>query len=120
GGNDGIAAGDELPSDLGRSSHHEAGREKPVLAEVAVVRNMTNVVELAPGTDMRRRQGRTIDGAIAADFHSIPDFDVAQMRDLARLAVRIHGIAESIAADTGMRMKFAIFADLAGGADKHL
>src|SRR3979490_2173862 len=92
GGNDGIAARDELPSDLGRSSHHEASREKAVLAKVAVVRNMANVVQLGPGTNMSRGQGRTIDGAVAADFHAIADDDVAEMRDLARFAVGIHGI----------------------------
>src|SRR6202042_209168 len=42
----GVASGDELPPDLGRASHHEAGGEEAVLAQIAVVRNMTNVVQL--------------------------------------------------------------------------
>src|SRR5258708_31789492 len=42
----GIAAGNELPAYLGRAAHHETGGEESVLAEVAVVRNMTNVVQL--------------------------------------------------------------------------
>src|SRR6202035_885060 len=57
GGNDAIAARDERPSDLGRPSHHETRREKSVLSQVAVVRNMTNVVELGPGSNVSRRQG---------------------------------------------------------------
>src|ERR1700729_1866737 len=76
GGDDGIAARDELPSDLGRSSHHEARREKAVLSKVAVVRNMTDVVQLGPGSNMSRRQSCAIDRAVAADFHAVADFDV--------------------------------------------
>src|ERR1700733_10495835 len=120
GGDDGIAARDELPSDLGRSSHHEARREKAILSKVAVVRNMTNVVQLGPGSNMSRRQSCAIDRAVAADFHAVADFDVAQMRNLSRPAVGIHRIAKAVAADTGARMNLAIFAEPAGPTNKNM
>src|SRR5450631_37498 len=119
-GNDGITARDELASDLGRSAHHEARREKAVLAKIAVVRNVTDIVQLGPGSNMSRGQRRAIDSTVAADFHPVPDLDIAQMRDLPRLAVSIDGVAKTIAADTGMRMNLAIFADLASGTYKNM
>ena len=70
---DGIAAGDELPADLRRASHHEAGREKAVLAQVADVRNMTNIVQFGDGTDVGGCQRGAVDGAIAADFDTVAD-----------------------------------------------
>jgi hypothetical protein len=120
GGNDGIAARDELPADLRRSAHHEARREKAVLAKIAIVCNMTDVVQLGPGSNMSRGQGCAIDRAVAADFHAIADFDVAQMRNLSRPAVGIHRVAKAIAADTGVRMNLTIFADLARRTHKNM
>src|ERR1700682_3277678 len=104
----GIAAGDELAADLRRASHHETGGEEAVLTEVAVVRNMTNIIQFGSGPDVGGRQRGAVDGAIAADFDSVADDDVAEVRDFSRPAVRIHGVAEAVAADAGMRMYLAV------------
>src|ERR1035441_1097988 len=114
------AAGDELPADLGRASHHEAGRIKAVLPQVAVVRDVANVVELGARTDMSGGERRTVDGAIAADFHAIADPDVAEVGNLARRAVGLDRIAETVAAYGSMRMNFAIPAYFACRADEHM
>ena len=119
-GHHGIAAGDELPADLRGSPHHEAGREEAVLAQVAVVRNMTNIIQLGAGSDVGRRQRGAVDCAIAADLDSIADDDVAQVRDFSRPPVRIHGVAEAIAADAGMRMYLTVIADPATGTDEDM
>src|ERR1700676_5532293 len=89
---DGIAAGDELPADLRRTSHHENGGEEAVLAEVAVVRNMTNIIQLSSGPDVGGRQRGAVDGAIAADFDSVADDDVAEVRDFSSATGRIHRV----------------------------
>src|SRR5882757_8464363 len=52
GGNDAIAAGDELPADLRRSAHHDARREKVVLAKVSVVCITEDIVQLTTGSNM--------------------------------------------------------------------
>src|SRR5271170_1431521 len=117
---DGVAAGDELPADLGRPPHHESGGVEAVLAKVAVVRDMTDVVELGPGSDVRRSQFRAVDRAIAADFHRVADHYIAEVRDLSGPAVRINDVAEAIAPDTGVRMHLAVLADVAIGADENL
>src|ERR1700730_460023 len=91
-GHDGISAGDELPADLRRAPHHETGREESVLAQVAVVRNMTSIVQFGPGSDVGGCQRGAVDGAITADFDSVADFYVAEVRDFSRPAVRIHGV----------------------------
>ena len=85
-GHDGIAARDELPADLRRSAHHETGGKETVLAQIAVVRNMTNVVELGARTDVSRGQCCAVDRAIAADFHAVADLNIAEVRDLSRPA----------------------------------
>src|SRR5450631_4718798 len=92
------AAGDELPADLGRASHHEAGRITAFLPQVAVVRDVANVVELGARTDMSGGERRTVDGAIAADFNAIADPDVTEVGNLARRAVGLDRIAEAVAA----------------------
>src|SRR5258708_18781780 len=119
-GHHGISAGNELPSNLGRASHHEAGREEAIFAEIAVMRDMTNVFQFGARANVRRGQGCPVDGTVAANVHSIADDDIAQVRDLARLAGGIEGIAETVAADAGVRMNLAILAELAAAADKHL
>src|SRR6202011_4835642 len=105
---------------LGGPPHHESCREKTVLAEIAVMRDVAYVVELGTGSNMRRGQGCAIDRAVAADFDPIADLHIPQVRDLARPSVRIHGVAKAIAADTGMRVNLAIVTNLAGGTDKNM
>ena len=49
-----------------------------------------------------------------------PMIDIAEMRDFARLAVCVHRVAEAVAADAGVRMNFAVLAQLAGGTQKNV
>src|ERR1700677_686137 len=106
-----MAAGHESAADPGRSAHHEACGIEAVLAEVAVVRDMADVVQLRPGTDVRRRQRRTVDRAVAADFPIVGDHDIAEMRNLAGAAIGAGSIAKSVATDGGMGMNFAVLTD---------
>src|SRR5271165_3940819 len=117
---DRIAAGHEVAADFGRSAHHETRGVKTVLAQIAVVRNVANIVELRARADIGRGERRAVDRAVSADLDRIADLHVAEVRDLARLAVRIHGIAESVAADRRMRMDLAILTDLAARAYEHM
>ena len=65
-------------------------------------------------------QGGPVDGAIAADFDSVADFDVAEVRYFPRPAVGVYGIAEAVAADAGMRVYLALIADPAAGAHENM
>src|ERR1700677_3668703 len=115
-----MAAGHESAADPGRSAHHEACGIEAVLAEVAVVRDMADVVQLGPGTDVRGSQRRTVDRAVAADFHIVADHDIAEVRNLAGAAVGAGSVAKSVAADGRMGMNFAILTDSATGTDENL
>ncbi len=84
------------------------------------MRNVTNVIQLGPGSDVGGCQRGAVDGAITADFDSVADLNIAQVRDFSRLAVGIHGVAEAVAADAGMRMYFAVITDLAAGAHENM
>src|SRR6266850_1314927 len=119
-GHHGIAAADELPADLRGSPHHEAGREEAVLAQVAVVRNVADIVQLGAGADVGGRERGAVDGAVAADFDPVADYHIAEVRDFSRPAVRVHGIAEAVAADAGMRMYLTLVADPAPGTDEDM
>ena len=83
-----VAAGHEATADRRRSRHHEAGRVEAVLAQVAVVRDVADVVDLGARADVRGRERRAVDRAIAADLHLVADADVAQVRELLRPAAR--------------------------------
>src|SRR6202034_3272992 len=98
----------------------EAGREETVFTEVAIVCNMTNVIQLGAGSNVRGCQRGAVDGAIAADFDSVADIDIAEMRDLPRAPVGSDGIAETIAADAGVGMDLAIIADPAAGTHENM
>jgi hypothetical protein len=89
-------------------------------AVVAVVRNMADIIQLGAGSDVGRCQRGAVDGAIAADFDPVADYHIAEVRDFSRPAVRIHGVAEAIAADAGMRMYLAVIADPAAGTDEDM
>src|SRR5271170_1721309 len=119
-GHDSTAAGDELTADLGGSSHHEACGVETIFSKITVVRDVANVVELRAGTDMGRGKRRAIDGTVAADLDSIADLDVAQMRDLFRLALGVDGIAETVTANGRVRMNLAIAADFACRPHEHM
>src|SRR5271168_2125383 len=119
-GNHRVAAGDELASDFGRASHHESRRIEAVFDEIAVVRDVTDVVQLGTRPDVRRGQLGAVDRAVAADFHRIADDYIAQVVDFSRPSIRIHRVAEAIAADAGVRMNLAVLADPAVSADKYV
>src|SRR5271166_6113393 len=120
GGDDRIAAGHEIAADLGRSAHHETGGEETVFAQIAVVRNVANVVELRARANIRRGQRRAIDRAISADLDRISDLHVSEVRDLARRTVRLQAVPEAVAADRRMRMDLAVIADLAARPHEYL
>src|SRR5258708_13157136 len=69
---------------------------------------------------MMRGKGGAFDRAVAPVSHAVADFDVAKMRNLSRPAVGIHRIAKAVAADTGVRMNLAIFADFARRTHKNM
>src|ERR1700758_289591 len=81
---------------------------------------MADVVQLGPGANVRRGQGRAVDGAVAADLHVVAYHDVPQVRNLAGAPVGAGSIPKSVAAHGGMRMNFAIIADPAAGPDEDL
>src|ERR1700733_1472396 len=119
-GDDRVAAGHELAADLRRAAHHESRREEAVLAQIAVMRDVADVVQLRAGANVRRGQGRSINRAIAADLDAVADDDIAEMRDFARLARGIHRITKPVAANAGVRMNLAIIADLASRPHEHV
>src|SRR5580658_10288731 len=89
-----------------------------VLAEIAVVRDMTDVVELRPGPDAGRGERGAIDRAVAANLHLIADLHIAELRDLVRLSRAVLDVAETVGADGGMWMDLARVADLARRTDE--
>src|SRR6267142_1277303 len=119
-GDNGSAARDELPPNLGGAARHEARRVEPVLAQVAVVGDMANIVEFGARTNVRGGERGTVHGAVASDFDIIVNLDVAEMTDFSRAPVGAYGIAEAVAADGGVRMNLAILADLAVESHEHL
>ena len=108
---DRVAAGHEPLTDRGRARHHEAGGVEAVLAEIAVVGDVADVVDLRAGADVGRGQGATVDRAVAADLDGIADRDDAKVRNLLRAAAGADRVAEAVAADGGVRMDLAVFAD---------
>src|SRR5580704_3832692 len=81
---------------------------------------MADIIELGPGPDVGRGQLRAVDRTVAADLHRIANHYVAEVGDFSRPAIGINRVAESIAADAGVRMNLAVLANPAVGADKNM
>src|ERR1700736_5002784 len=116
----GVATGYEVATDRRYPGHNEAGGVEAVLAEIAVVRDMTDVVELCAGADVWRGESAAIDRAVAADFHLVANFHDAELRDLSWSSRCVLRVAKPIGADGGVRVDLAGLADFAGCADEHV
>src|SRR5579859_2750770 len=76
-----------------------------VLAELAVVADMNQVVDLRAATNARRLQRAAIDGCVCPDLHVIADFKFADLRKfLVPPALGIANIPKSVAAENRTRM----------------
>src|ERR1700737_4310615 len=54
----------ELPADLGGAARHETGRVETVLSKIAVVRNVTDIVQLGTGSNVRGGERSAIEGNV--------------------------------------------------------
>ena len=92
-----------LDSDAARESRLRG--DDDVLADLAVVADVDEVVYLRPATDARGFERAAVDSCIGADFDIILDNELADLREffVAPLC-RITDIAEAVAAEDRARM----------------
>src|SRR3990170_2794577 len=69
--------------DAARPRDPYLGHEDHVLAQLTVVPDLHQIVDLAPPADHRVAQGPAIDGRVGPDFHVIADAQPAHLGDLA-------------------------------------
>ena len=85
--------------------------EDAIVADLHVVRNLHQVINLRALADDRRAERATIHGHIRADFDVVADDHIADLRHLAMNGAVKH-VTKSIRADDRARMDANSFADL--------
>src|SRR5215467_6652197 len=107
-----------------------------MLADLDVVADLHQVVDLRASADDGSAQHRAVDRGVGADVHVVLDHDDADLRDLA-MPGAIEDVAESVATDDGAGlnvhaaaepdalaqhdpwMEHRVFTDLDAGSDVH-
>ena len=77
----GLAAGHDPVADLGGSRHDETGGEQAVPADLDVMGDVAEIVELGAGTDPGFAVGRSIDATACPDRDPILDHHFAELGD---------------------------------------
>src|SRR5690606_21377919 len=110
---DADAAGDHTPPpDLRAAGDARPRRHRGVRADMHVVRNLHEVVDLHAVLDDGVLDGAAVDGRVRTDLDVVADQDAAELRHLDPAAVReILGEAEAVRADHGAGMHDAAAPD---------
>ena len=95
------------------------GRRDGVLADLHVVADLDQVVELHAAADDRRVGFGAVDAGVGADFDVVLDDDVAQLGDLVESAFGIGHESESVGTDHGPGVEDAVRPDGATFVDLH-
>ena len=74
------------------------GHQDHVLADVAVVPDLDQVVDLGAAPHHRVAEGGAVDGGIGPDLHVVLDAEPADLRDLA-VHASVEGVAEAVGAE---------------------
>src|SRR5439155_890204 len=113
-----LAGEHDTPADPARPGDPHLGDDDRVLADLDVVTDLHEVVDLGPAADDRLPQGGTVDGRVGADLDVVLDHHGADLRDLpVRFAVE--GVAEAVGADHRARVDHDALAEPHPGADGH-
>src|SRR2546425_5743212 len=91
---------DHTPLEPGRAGNSDLGHDDAMLADLHVVADLDEIVDLGAAPDHRLPQHRTIDGRVGADLHVVLDHHRSQLGDLA-VAVAVPGITEPLVAHDG-------------------
>src|SRR6185437_3262875 len=75
-----------------------------MLSDMAVVRDLYEIVDLGPLDDSRRSGLSTVDARVGADLDVVAELHVADLRDLAKRAVD-EDVTESVASDDRSRLQ---------------
>ena len=94
------------------------GHQDDILADLAVVRHLHEVVDLAPAPDHGDAEGGAVDRGVRADLHVVLDPHPAHLGDLA-VGAPVEGIAEAVGAQHRAGVDDDAVADLHPVAHDH-
>ena len=83
----GLAGHHDVVAGLAAPGDPHLPAEQVVAADLVVVADHDQIVDLGPFADPGGLEGRAVDRAVRADFHVVADLDLAGVRDLDVLAV---------------------------------
>src|SRR5581483_7514702 len=84
-------------ADAGRAGDADLGYQDHVLAHVAVVPDLHQVVDLGAAADDRLAEGRAVDRAVGPDLDVVLDAEASHLRDLP-VGPTVEGVAEAVGA----------------------
>ena len=109
---------DHTAPDPARARDADLGDDDRVLADLDVVRDLHEVVDLGAAPHDRVAEHRAIDRRVGADLHVVLDEDPAHLRDLA-VRLPVECVAEAVGPDHRARMDDDPPAELDAGAEHH-
>src|SRR5204863_193949 len=109
---------DHTAPDPARARDADLGDDDRVLADLDVVRDLHEVVDLGAAPHDRVAEHRAIDRRVGSDLHVVLDEDPAHLRDLA-VRLPVECVAEAVGPDHRARMDDGPPAELDAGSEHH-
>src|SRR5881628_3128578 len=106
-------------SDARAAGDADLGDEDRVLADLHVVSELHEIVELGAAADDRVAEGRAVDRTVGADLHVVLDDDAARLWNLAMLRA-VEGEAEPVGADDRAGMHEHAPSEPRAGEQRHV
>lgn len=101
----GLSGHDDVVADLGAAGDADLRAEEIVLADLDIVSQVAEVIDLGTAADNGIIHRTVVDGGAGADFDVVADDSAAELADVMVMALFIGGEAEALTADDGVRTK---------------
>ncbi len=101
-----LTRADAALAEFGRACNTSLGRNRRILADHYIVRNLAEVVDSYAVLDDGGLHRSLVDGRVGADLHIVAYHHIADVLDFAPAAVRLRGIAEAVIADDAARVEY--------------